>query len=136
MEKVFSCPYNVFASRKSSRIRKFSEIFTVESVNGNGCKEIVSIHFFLPSITLKVVYSLSTEISNHWTVPHKFSDEAQLGFFRAYYVVVRDQDLKLEIQSLCEFNVRVYEEQSRWSRSSVVNRLESAPIIEIIDLFP
>lgn len=38
--------------------------FTVESVNGNGCKEIVSIHFFLPSITLKVVYSLSTEISN------------------------------------------------------------------------
>lgn len=70
MEKVFSCPYNVFArcvfaSRKSSRIRKFSEIFTVESVNGNGCKEIVSIHFFLPSITLKVVYSLSTEISNH-----------------------------------------------------------------------
>ena len=65
MEKVFSCPYNVFASRKSSRIRKFSEIFTVESVNGNGCKEIVSIHFFLPSITLKVVYSLSTEISYH-----------------------------------------------------------------------
>lgn len=50
-------------------------------------------------------------------------------------MVVRDQDLKLEIQSLCEFNVRVYEEQSR-SRSSVVNRLESAPIIEIIDLFP
>lgn len=51
-------------------------------------------------------------------------------------MVVRDQDLKLEIQSLCEFNVRVYEEQSRRSRSSVVNRLESTPIIEIIDLFP
>lgn len=46
MGKVFSCPYNVFPSRKSSRISKFSESFTVESVNGNGCKEIVSIHFF------------------------------------------------------------------------------------------
>lgn len=65
MGKVSSCPYNVFPSRKSGRIRTFSESFTVESVNGNGCKEIVSIHFFLPSITLKVVYSLSTEISNH-----------------------------------------------------------------------
>lgn len=65
MEKVFSCFYNVFVSCKFSCICKFLEIFIVELVNGNGCKEIVSIYFFLFLIILKVVYSLLIEISNY-----------------------------------------------------------------------
>lgn len=53
----------------------FLEIFIVELVNGNGCKEIVSIYFFLFLIILKVVYSLLIEISNYWMVFYKFLDE-------------------------------------------------------------